>query len=328
MQYVKLIREKQRDKNMRNIIIDCDPGHDDAIAILMALAHKEELNILGLTTVGGNQLLAKVTKNALKVLSLADENIPTATGEATPLIRPIHTGEDAHGESGMDGPVLPEPKFSVVSDNAVQFMYEKIKGCKEKVTIAALGPLTNIALLLRVYPEIKSKIEMICLMGGGIHIGNRTAAAEFNIYVDPEAAKMVFNSGVDIVMAGLDVTNKAMIMDDERELLRGKGRVSDFVSDLLDFYSLASKRFGFEGSSLHDPCVMGYLLKPDLFEGKRYHVDVETQGDITRGMTLVDERPVPEKEANTLVLLEVKRKEFIDFVCQCIFKLDAERKDN
>ncbi|MGE5630428.1 MAG: nucleoside hydrolase [Caulobacteraceae bacterium] len=308
---------------MRNIIIDCDPGHDDAIAILMALAHKEEFNILGLTTVGGNQLLEKVTKNALKVLSLVDENIPVASGEAKALTRAIHTGADAHGESGMDGPVLPEPKYSIVSNNAIQFMYEKIRDSKEKVTIAALGPLTNVALLLRAHPEIKSKIELICLMGGGIHIGNRTAAAEFNIYVDPEAAKIVFNSEVDIVMAGLDVTNKAMIMDNERELMRGKGKISDFVSELLDFYSIASKRFGFEGCSLHDPCAIGYLLRPDLFEGKRYHVDIETQGELTRGMTIADERPIPENEANSLVLLEVKRKEFIDFVCSCISKLDA-----
>jgi pyrimidine-specific ribonucleoside hydrolase len=204
-------------------------------------------------------------------------------------------------------------------------MYEKIRDSKEKVTIAALAPLTNIALLLRSHPEIKSKIEMICLMGGGIHTGNRTAAAEFNIYVDPEASKIVFNSGVDIVMAGLDVTNTAMIMDDERELLRGKGKISDFVSQLLDFYSIASKRFGFEGSSLHDPCVIGYLLRPDLFSGRKYHVDIETQGELTRGMTLADERPVPENGPNALVLLEVKRKEFIDFVCQCMSKLDAVR---
>ncbi|HWR61939.1 MAG TPA: nucleoside hydrolase [Clostridia bacterium] len=309
---------------MRNIIIDCDPGHDDAIAILMALAHREELNILGLTTVGGNQLLEKVTKNALKILSLADADIPVASGEAKALTRALHTGADAHGESGMDGPVLPEPKYSIASSNAVQFIYEKIKGSEQKVTIAALGPLTNIALLLRAYPEIKSKIEAVCLMGGGIHTGNRTAAAEFNIYVDPEAAKIVFNSGVDIVMAGLDVTNKAMIMDDERELLKGKGKISDFVAQLLDFYSIAGKRFGFEGSSLHDPCAIGYLLRPELFRGRKYHVDVETQGELTRGMTLADERPVPENEANALVLLEVKRKEFIDFVCSCISKLDAE----
>lgn len=264
MQSLKLKKEKGRNNGMRNIIIDCDPGHDDAIALLMAIANKKELNILGITTVGGNQLLDKVTQNALKVLSLVNEDIPVASGEALPLIREVHTGGDAHGDSGMDGPVLPAPKYSAVSSNAVQFMYEKIKSSKEKVTLVPIGPLTNIALLLRVYPEIKNNIELICLMGGGIYSGNRTPAAEFNIYVDPEAAKIVFNSGVDIVMAGLDVTEKAMIMDDEREKLRNKGKVSNFVAELLDFYSIASKRFGFEGSALHDPCAIGYLLRPDL----------------------------------------------------------------
>lgn len=307
---------------MRNIIIDCDPGHDDAIAILMALANKDKLNILGITTVGGNQLLDKVTNNTLKILSFLDEDIPVAAGEAYPLTREIHTGADAHGNSGMDGPILPEPKYSTVGTHAVRFMYERIKDSKDKVTLVPIGPLTNIALLLRSYPEIKEKIDLICLMGGGIYTGNRTPSAEFNIYVDPEAAKIVFNSGIDIVMAGLDVTNKAMIMDDERKELKGKGKVSNFVAELLDFYAIASKRFGFEGSALHDPCAIGYLLRPDLFEGKRYHVDIETQGNITRGMTLADIRPVPAKEANVFVLLDIKRKEFIEYVCNCLTKLD------
>lgn len=308
--------------SMRNIIIDCDPGHDDAIAILMALANQDKLNILGITTVGGNQLLDKVTLNCLKTLSLVNKNIPVASGAASPLTREIHTGGDAHGDSGMDGPVLPPPKYRVVSTNAVQFMYEKIINSQEKVTLVPTGPLTNIALLLRTFPDIKDKIDLICLMGGGISTGNRTPAAEFNIYVDPEAAKIVFNSGVDIVMAGLDVTNKAMLMDDEKENLRGKGKVSAFVAELLDFYGIAGKRFGFEGCALHDPCAVGYLLRPDLFEGKKYHVDIETQGELTRGMTLADARPMPEKKANVFVLLEIKRKEFIEYVCACLEKLD------
>lgn len=307
---------------MRNIIIDCDPGYDDAIAILMATANKEELNILGITTVGGNQPLDRVTANALKILSLVNEDIPVASGEALPLTRKIHVSRDAHGNSEMEGLTLPAPKYSVVSNNAVQFMYEKIKGSKEKVTLVPIGPLTNIALLLRFYPEIKYNIELICLMGGGIYTGNRTPAAEFNIYMDPEAAKIVFNSGVDIIMAGLDVTEKAMIMEDEREKLRGRGRVCNSVSELLDFYSIASNRFGLSGIALHDPCAIGYLLRPDLFEGKMYPVDVETQGELTIGMTLADVRPVPGKKANTLVLLNVKRKEFIEYIISCLEKLD------
>ncbi|MBS4536764.1 nucleoside hydrolase [Clostridium sp. D2Q-14] len=306
---------------MRNIIIDCDPGHDDAIAILMAIANKDKLNILGITTVGGNGLLDNVTKNALKILSLVDENIPVASGARRPLIREIHTGTDFHGDSGMDGPILEDPKYEIVSMNAVEFMYEKIKESTSKVTLVPLGPLTNIALLLKTYPSIKEKIELISLMGGGINVGNRTAAAEFNIYVDPEAAKIVFNSGVDIVMAGLDVTNKAMIMDDELEMLKNKGKISNFVLELLEFYGKGSKEFGFEGSCLHDPCAIGYLLRSDLFKGKMYHVDIETEGTITRGMTLADKRPVSERDKNVYVLLDLNRKEFVDYVCECVTKV-------
>lgn len=305
---------------MRNIIIDCDPGHDDAIAILMALGNKDKLNILGITTVGGNALLEDVTENALKILSVVGEDIPVAVGEREPLVREIHTGVDAHGKSGMDGPILPPSKYKAISTHAVEFMYETIKNSKEKVTLVAIGPLTNIALLIRSYPSIKDNIELISIMGGGINTGNRTASAEFNIYVDPEAARIVFKSGIDIVMAGLDVTNKAMIMDDEIEKLKNKGKVSDFVVELLRFYSEASKRHGFIGSSLHDPCAVAYLLRPDLFEGKNYHIDIETQGEITRGMTLADRRPISEKSENAFVLLDLNRKEFIDFVCESINK--------
>jgi len=308
---------------MRNIIIDCDPGHDDAIAILMAIANKDKLNILGITTVGGNALLSDVTENALKILSLVDEDIPVASGESKPLIREIHTGTDAHGDSGMDGPILKDSKYDLVSVNAVDFMYNKIKKCTEKVTLVPIGPLTNIALLLKTYPDIKEKIELISLMGGGINLGNRTAAAEFNIYVDPEAAKIVFNSGVDIVMSGLDVTNKAMIMDDELNLLKNKGKISNFVLELLDFYGKASKEFGFEGSCMHDACAIGYLLRPDLFKGEMYHVDIETEGSITRGITLADRRPISEKDKNALVLLNLDRKEFIEYLCESIIKLDG-----
>ncbi len=305
---------------MRNIIIDCDPGHDDAIAILMALGNKDKLNILGITTVGGNALLEDVTQNALKILSIVDEDIPVSVGESKPLIKSIHTGIDAHGKSGMDGPVLPLPKYKHISTHAVEFMYETIKNSKEKVTLVAIGPLTNIALLIRSYPLIKDNIELISIMGGGINTGNRTASAEFNIYVDPEAASIVFQSGIDIVMAGLDVTNKAMIMDDELEKLKNKGPVSDFVVELLEFYSKASKRHGFPGSSLHDPCAIGYLLRPDLFEGKSYHIDIETQGAITRGMTIADRRPIPKEKENAFVLLDLNRRQFIDFVCDSINK--------
>lgn len=297
---------------MRNIIIDCDPGHDDALAIMTASAFKEELNILAVTTVGGNQTIDKVTVNAQKILSFIKEDVPLAVGQESPLVKEIHTGADAHGESGMDGPSFEDYNYKIVSKNAVKYMYDLIHNSKEKVTIVAIGPLTNIALLLRTFPEIKDKIEEICLMGGGVYRGNRTSTAEFNIYVDPEAAKMVFNSGVKIIMAGLDVTEKAMIMDEEIEALKGKGRASGLAWKLLEFYSKASKRFGFEGSALHDLCTIVYLLRPDLFKGVNFHVDVETCGEITRGMTVADKRPIPDREPNTLVLTEVLRWKFME----------------
>lgn len=311
--------------NKRNIIIDCDPGHDDAIAIMMAVANPEIFNILAITTVGGNQLLDRVTDNALKILSFLDVDIPVAAGEALPLIREIHTGGDAHGESGMDGPLLPKSKFKTVEEHAVKFMYDLIMKQDQKTTLVPIGPLTNIALLIKTYPHVKSKIELISLMGGGINLGNRSAAAEFNIYVDPEAAKIVYDSEIPIVMSGLDVTNDAQIFSDEYEAIRNNGLVSKLVAELLDFYGIAGKRFGFEGCCLHDPCAIAYLINPDLFDGKYYHVDVETEGRITRGMTLADKRPVPDKKPNTFVLEGVKREKLVALVIDCLDTLDKSR---
>lgn len=307
---------------MRNIIIDCDPGHDDALAIMTASAYNDMLKTLAVTTVGGNQTLDKVTANAQKILSFIEETIPLASGQAAPLIRDIHTGGDAHGESGMDGPDFKDYEYEIASCNAVKYMYDLISTSKEKVTLVAIAPLTNIALLLRTFPEIKDKIEEICLMGGGIDRGNRTPTAEFNIYVDPEAAKIVFDSGVKIVMAGLDVTEKAMIMDKEIESLKYKGPASRLAYELLKFYSIASKRFGFEGSALHDVCTIIYLLRPDLFKGTDYHVDIETSGEKTRGMTIADKRPVPDRDSNAFVLTDVDRELFIEFLIEGLEILD------
>ncbi|RRD93606.1 nucleoside hydrolase [Clostridiales bacterium COT073_COT-073] len=311
---------------VRDIIIDCDPGHDDSVAILMALAHPEKLNILGLTTVGGNQLLEKVTKNALRILELAGSHIPVAAGAEKPLLRPLRTGADAHGDSGMDGPELFEPQRRILEMGAVEFLYQTISRHPRPVTLVPLGPLTNIALLLQSYPEIKSKIEEICLMGGGIHVGNLTAAAEFNIYVDPEAAAIVFESGIPIIMAGLDVTHQAIMTLPEMEKLKGQGKVADFVYQMLVFYEKAGRRFGFEGAVMHDPCAIGYLLAPELFSGKEYAVVVETKGEWTSGMTLADERKIPDRQPNALVLLEVKRKEFAELVLDSLLSKKWDRQ--
>lgn len=306
------------------IIIDCDPGHDDAIAILLALAHPEQLEIRGITTVGGNQILDKITDNALKVLSFVNADIPVAKGAAAPLLGKLVTGEQAHGESGMDGPALPASRFKPVEQGAVEFMLEIIRSSEEKITLVPTAPLTNIALLITAYPEVKEKIEKISLMGGGLAYGNVTATAEFNIYVDPEAARIVFESGIPIVMSGLDVTDKAAIFEEEILALKSRGPVSVMVGELLDFYSIYGKKMGYVGSALHDPCAVAWLLRPELFESERLHVTVETEGRLTRGMTVADRRKKPDRPANTQVLLGVDREAFMKLLFDALDRLDRE----
>jgi len=307
---------------LKPIIIDCDPGHDDAIAILLALAHSDALRLLGVTTVGGNQSLDKITDNALRLLSYVNAEIPLARGAAGPLVVPLVTGEEAHGETGMDGPRLPPSRFQPVREHAVEFMARLIRDAGDEVTLVPIGPLTNIALLLTAYPDLKRKIACISLMGGGIGEGNMTAAAEFNIYVDPEAAQIVFRSGVPIVMSGLDVTNRAEIFPEEIERLKRKGKASVLVGELLDFYSIYSRKLGYDGSALHDPCAVAWLLKPELFRYEYLHVDVETRGEITRGMTLADRRRKPGQAPNARVLVDVDREGFIRLIEDALETLD------
>ncbi|KAA1187853.1 nucleoside hydrolase [Paenibacillus sp. FSL E2-8871] len=306
------------------IIIDCDPGHDDAIAILLAIANSEKLDLRGITTVGGNQILDKITENALKVISFVNADIPVAKGAAGPLFGKLVTGEEAHGESGMDGPLLPPSKFRPVEEGAVEFMLNIIRSSEEKITLVPMAPLTNIALLITAYPEIKERIEKISLMGGGISYGNVTSTAEFNIYVDPEAARIVFESGIPITMSGLDVTDKAAIFEDEIVALKERGPVSTMVGELLDFYSIFGKKMGYVGSALHDPCAVAWLLHPELFESEHLYVTVETEGKLTRGMTVADKRKKTDRPANVEVLVGVDREAFMKLIFDSLEKLDQE----
>ncbi|WP_339318879.1 nucleoside hydrolase [Paenibacillus sp. FSL R10-2734] len=306
------------------IIIDCDPGHDDAIAILLAIANSEKLDLRGITTVGGNQILDKITDNALKVISFVNADIPVAKGAAGPLFGKLVTGEEAHGESGMDGPLLPASKFRPVEEGAVEFMLNIIRSSEEKITLVPMAPLTNIALLITAYPEIKERIEKISLMGGGISYGNVTSTAEFNIYVDPEAARIVFESGIPITMSGLDVTDKAAIFEDEILALKERGPVSTMVGELLDFYSIYGKKMGYVGSALHDPCAVAWLLHPELFESEHLYVTVETEGKLTRGMTVADKRKKTDRPANVEVLVGVDREAFMKLIFDSLEKLDQE----
>jgi pyrimidine-specific ribonucleoside hydrolase len=289
------------------VLIDCDPGHDDAIALLLALA-SPELEVLGVTTVAGNVGLDKTTPNALRVLELAQRSeVPVAAGFARPLYRPLQIAANVHGESGLDGPALPKPSSSALAAHAVDFLAEKIMASAHPVTLVPVGPLTNIAMLLNSYPDISDQVDRIVLMGGAIGTGNVTPAAEFNIYVDPEAAHRVFHSGVPITMMGLDVTHKALLDAAHADQLRRTGKVGKFVAELLDFFLVNHPRH-YEargGVPIHDALAVAHLIWPGLVETVECHVTVETQSDLCRGRTVVDRWGVTGQLPNALVGIDL-----------------------
>lgn len=304
------------------IIMDCDPGHDDAIALLMAFA-SDALDIKLVTTVGGNQTLDKTINNALKVLSLANVEVEVAAGAAKPLARDLIVAPEVHGESGLEGPVLPPATLKKSERNAIDAMVDVIKKSDQPVTIIPTGPLTNVATLLLAHPEIKDKIERISLMGGSCIGGNWTPAAEFNILVDPEAASIVFNSGIPITMCGLDVTHKALVYEDEIEQIRSiGGKIPTMVAELLDYFAIFHTKFGFEGSPLHDPCAVAYMIDPSLFQTKALHVDIETKGEFTTGATVADMNDVLKKEKNVDVALDIDRKALIELLIKSMKHYD------
>ncbi|MFM4907798.1 pyrimidine-specific ribonucleoside hydrolase RihA [Aeromonas dhakensis] len=299
------------------VILDCDPGHDDAIALILALA-SPELKVLAVTTSAGNQTPDKTLNNALRILTLLGrDDIPVAAGAPKPLARELIIADNVHGESGLDGPKLPDPAFAPVAMTALELMAKCLRESPEPVTLVPTGPLTNIALLLAAHPELKQKIARIVLMGGTAGPGNWTPAAEFNIYVDPEAADMVFKSGLPITMCGLDVTHEAQVMDEDIERVRAiTNPVAQCVAGLLDFFMIYHRdpKWGFAGAPLHDPCTIAWLLAPALFHGVECRVDIETGGTHTSGMTVVDRYGLTGKAANALVLLGLDRAGFIDLL--------------
>ncbi len=307
---------------MHELIIDTDPGHDDAIAILLALAYKDECNLRAVTTVAGNQTIEKVTRNALRVLSFAGRQVPVAAGAVSPLSGTLSVSAEVHGESGLDGPSLPEPSYEAEPLNAQELLVRTIRETIEPVTLVPIGPETNIAVLLETHPELVEKIRLISLMGGGVSGGNITMAAEFNIHTDPEAARVVFSSGIPIVMSGLDVTMKAYVTESEIEALRRRGRVSRLVGELLGFYAGYYRRIGMPGPALHDPCSIAYLIRPEIFTGSDLFVDIEVSGELTRGMTVADRRPTPGTPPNALVLTDVDRDAFIELLFDGLARLD------
>lgn len=299
------------------VILDCDPGHDDAIALILALA-SPELKVLAVTTSAGNQTPDKTLNNALRILTLLGrDDIPVAAGAPKPLARELIIADNVHGESGLDGPKLPDPAFAPQAMTGLELMAKCLRESLEPVTLVPTGPLTNIALLLAAHPELKPKIARIVLMGGAAGAGNWTPAAEFNIYVDPEAADMVFKSGIPITMCGLDVTHEAQVMDADIERVRAiTNPVAQCVAGLLDFFMIYHRdpKWGFAGAPLHDPCTIAWLLAPELFHGVECRVNIETRGEHTVGMTVVDRYGLTGKPANALVLLGLDRAGFIELL--------------
>ena len=304
------------------VILDVDPGHDDAVAIMMACG-SPGLDLLAVTTVAGNATLPKTTRNALRVLSLVGRtDVPVAAGASGPLVRDLSTAEDIHGESGMDGPEIPEATFEPDERGAVELVADTLGKAAEPVALIPLGPLTNIAALLRRHPDLKEKISRVSLMGGSIGLGNTTPAAEFNIYVDPEAAREVFESGLPITMSGLDVTHQAGAGRAERDRLRGLGGIGELVAGSLDFFAGAYQRsFGFDAPPLHDPVAVAAILQPGVLETRPMNVEIECESDLTRGETVCDLHGVTGRRANADVGVELNREAFFDLLHDSLGRL-------
>lgn len=302
----------------QKLIIDTDPGQDDAVAILLALA-SPELDLLGITTVAGNVPLALTQENARKICDLAGRtDMPVFAGADAPLARPLVTAEHVHGRTGLDGPVLPPPVTPLQDRHAVDFLIETIRTeDANSVTIAPVGPLTNIAMALRQAPDIAARIQQIVLMGGGyFEGGNITPAAEFNIYVDPEAAAEVFGAGIPIVMMPLDVTHKVLTTSARTRKIRDIGsRTAVAVADMLEFFErFDEEKYGSDGGPLHDPCTIAWMLRPGMFSGRQCNVEIETKSDLTMGMTVIDWWQVSDRPHNAFVVGDVDADAFFDLV--------------
>ena len=301
------------------IILDCDPGHDDAIAILLALA-SPEIELVGITTVSGNQTVDKTTTNALKLLELAGRpDIPVHRGADRPFIRPQDVAAHVHGESGLDGPDLPAPTAQPQPQSAVDYLADEIRRRDGRLTLVPTGPLTNIGLLFSLHPDARP--ERIVLMGGAVGEGNRTPAAEFNIWADPEAAQRVFTEGLDTTMVGLDVTHRALIKDSHTERMRGAGKVGQVVAELMDFYARFHKaRYpDLDGSPMHDPVCVAHIVDPTLVDVRDAFIDVDCSTGPSWGRTNVDWRGREHfGEPNAKVALDIDGPRFAELIVERI----------
>jgi purine nucleosidase len=309
----------------RRIIIDTDPGQDDAVALLAALA-SPELEVVAITTVAGNVPLPLTSRNARMMVELAGRtDVPVYAGCSRPMVRDLYTAEYVHGPTGIDGADMPEPAVALALGHAVDVLVETVMAAAPgELTLCTLGPLTNVAMAMVKEPQLGDRLAGLVMMGGGFFEGgNVTPAAEFNIYVDPHAAHVVFTSGVPITMLPLDVTHEALTSDARIQRFRDLGtRAGDVVAGMLDFFDRYDEaKYGTDGAPLHDPCVIAYLLEPALFAGKRCHVEIEHHSEATMGMTLVDWWGVTKREPNALVIDTVDADGYFDLLVARIGRL-------
>lgn len=310
----------------RKIIIDTDPGQDDAVAILLALGSPKEIDVLGITAVAGNVPLELTQKNARMICELAGRpDIPVFAGSKNPLAKRLVTAEHVHGKTGLDGPTLPDPKMPLQEKHAVDFIIETLRAQPAgSVTLCPLGPLTNIASAFNQAPDIIEKVQEIVLMGGAyFEVGNITPAAEFNIYVDPEAAEIVFKAGAPITVMPLDVTHKALVTKARNDAFRDLGTpVGIAVAEMTDFFERYDKeKYGSEGAPLHDPTVIAYLIKPKLFTGRFINVEIETKSVLTRGMTVADWWRVTDREPNAMFMGDIDADGFFTLLTDRLARL-------
>ncbi len=307
-------------ENKRKIIIDTDPGQDDAVAILLALA-SEELEVMGITAVAGNVPLDLTVKNSRIIVELSGRtDVPVFSGCSKPLSRKLVTAEEVHGKTGLDGMELFEPSIPLEDKHGVDFIVDMLKSNNPNtITLCPLGPLTNIAQAMIKAPEIIERIQEIVLMGGAyFEVGNVTPAAEFNIYVDPEAAEKVFSSGAPITVLPLDVTHQVLTTEARMEVIRSIGnRTGREVANLTTFFERFDKaKYGMDGAPLHDPCVIAYLLEPEMFDGRYINVEIEIQSELTRGMTVADWWDVTDRDPNALFIGKVDSNRFFELLTE------------
>ncbi|MCT4598491.1 MAG: nucleoside hydrolase [Vallitalea sp.] len=305
------------------IIIDTDPGTDDATAILMCLGC-DKLDIRAITTVAGNVGIEKASNNARKIVELSGKDIKVAVGAKTPIIREVIDAEFVHGSTGLGNVTLNEPTIAYYEKDAVDTIYEEAMIADGKLKILALGPLTNIAVALLKYPQLKDKIESIVFMGGAINHGNVTSSAEFNIYVDPEAAKIVFESGIHLVMVGLDVTHNTIVTQEENKRIHKlNSQVAQVVAKLIDYTIDRESPYNQLGGVMHDPLAAAVIIDSSVIETEFYHVDVELKSDITRGKTVADVFRVTDNKPNIHVGIKSDNKKFIDILERTILTYEV-----